>query len=181
MELTDAIKGRRSIRKFTDRVIPTQVIEKIVEEASYSPSWKNSQTPRYIYLTNREIIDKIANEMLFGFEHNKEILNGCAGIMVVAYVTKIAGFDRDGSFSTPKGDGFEMFDAGIATQTLCLSAHNQGIGTVITGYFDERPIHKLLELPENQEIGALVCMGYPDEEPPEHKRRELSQILSYME
>ncbi len=179
MELSKAIKERRSIRKFKPEKISHEIIEQIVEDASHSPSWKHTQIPRYIYIENREIIEKIAEEMILDFKMNEATLKSCAGIMVVAYVTARSGFERDGTFSTPKGDGFEMFDAGAATQTLCLSAFDKGIGTVITGYFDEEKICKLIDLPENQKISSLVCMGYPDIAPSAPKRKELSELLTY--
>ncbi len=177
MDVTQAIKERRSVRKFRPDPIPHTLIEQLVEEASYAPSWKHTQTPRYIFIKNRAIIDQIADEMILDFQMNAQTLKGCAGVMVVAYVCARAGFERDGTFSTPKGDGFEMFDAGVATQTLCLAAHNRGLGTVITGYFDEDKVMALLDMPEGQKIGALVCMGYPDETPNAPKRKEVAQLL----
>ncbi len=180
MELVTAIKGRRSIRKFIDKVIDHKIIEQIIEETSYSPSWKHTQTPRYIYLENRELIKKISEDMILGFEMNKDTICGCSGVMVVAYVTKRAGYERDGSFSTPKGDRFEMFDAGVASQTLCLSAHDKGIATVITGYFDEDKIIDLLQLDDNLKIASLICMGYGDQSPEAPKRKSVDQLISYI-
>ncbi len=179
MNLTELIKGRRSVRKYKEESIPHEVIEEIVEVASYSPSWKHTQIPRYIYVENKEIISKIAEEMVLDFTLNTKTLNNCPAIMLVTYVTNRSGYDRDGSFSTPKGDGFEMFDAGIAAQTLCLAAHERGIATVITGYFDEEKVCALLEIPENQKIGAIIPMGYPAEEPVAPKRKPVAELLTY--
>ncbi len=181
MEFSKVVKERRSVRKFKSELIKREVIELIVEEASFAPSWKHSQTPRYIYIENKEVIQKIAENMILGFEMNEATLKECAGVMIVSYVTQRAGYERDGSFSTPKEAGFEMFDAGVATQTLCLSAHNQGVATVITGYFDEVQIAQLIRLPENQKIGALVAMGIADEEPTAPKRKTLDQLLAFVE
>ncbi len=179
MNLADAIKGRRSIRKFKEKAIPHEVVERIVEDASYSPSWKHTQIPRYIYIENRDIINRIAQDMILDFKMNEKTLKGCAGVMVVAYIEKRSGFERDGTFSTGKDNGFEMFDAGVATQTLCLSAYANGVGTVITGYFNEDKIIDLIGMPENQKIGALVCLGYSDEEPATPKRKSVAELLSY--
>ncbi len=179
MNITQAILGRRSVRKFKEDAISREIIEKIVEETSYSPSWKHTQVPRYIYIENKEIIAKIAEDMILGFDFNAKALQSCAGVMLISYVTCRSGFERDGSFSTPKGDAFEMFDVGIASQTLCLSAFEKGIGTVIQGYFDEEKIAKLIDLPENQKIGTLICMGYPDETPVAPKRKAVSDLLTY--
>lgn len=179
MTITNAIKERRSIRKFKQVAIPHEIIEDIIEETSYAPSWKHTQTPRYVFIENKELMNQIADDMILGFEFNESTLRNCAGVMLVSYITNRSGFERDASFSTPKQDGFEMFDAGIAAQTLCLSAHGKGIGTVITGYFDEEKILKLLDMPENQKIGALICMGYPDETPTAPRRKPVSELLTY--
>ncbi len=179
MNISEIIQGRRSVRKFTNQPIPHETIEKIVQDAIYSPSWKHSQIARYIYIEDKEIIGKIAEDMILGFDFNKKSLLSCAGVMVVAYVTNRSGFERDGSFSTPKEEGFEMFDAGIASQTLCLSAHGNGIGSVITGYFDEDKIIELLGMDANQKIGSLICMGYADETPVSPKRKTVADVLSY--
>lgn len=179
MELSQGIRERRSIRKYQQKPIPHDVIEQIVEDASFSPSWKNTQIARYVFIEDRETIDKIAADMVLGFELNEKTLKRCPAVMLVTYVTKRSGYERDGSFSTPKGDGFEMFDAGIAAQTFCLAAYDKGIGTVITGYFDEEKIAKLVELPENQKIGAVIGMGYPDQEPEAPKRKAVADLLTY--
>jgi hypothetical protein len=60
-------------------------------------------------------------------------------------VTGRCGYERDGSFSTPKGDRWEMFDAGIAAQTFCLAAHEMGLGTVIMGVFDENKVNEVID------------------------------------
>ncbi len=180
MDFSKVVKERRSVRKFKEDTIPYTIIEEIIEEASYSPSWKNTQVPRYTYIENKEMISKIAEEMTLGFKGNENNIKGCSGLMLVTYIAGRAGFERDGTFSTPKGDGFEMFDAGIATQTLCLSAYNKGIATVILGYFDETPILDYLNLAENQKVAALVCMGYASEAPAAPKRKEVSQLLTHI-
>ena len=74
-------------------------------------------------------------------------------------MTGRSGYERDGSFSTPKEAGFEMFDAGIAAQTFCLAAWERGVGTVITGYFDEEKITRLLNRPEYQKGGCVIGLG----------------------
>ncbi len=72
-----------------------------------------------------------------------------------------------------------MYDAGIAAQTLCLSAHDHGLGTVIMGIFHRRELEKYLNIPEDQEIAALIALGYPDEEPKAPRRKDVETLLSY--
>ena len=72
-----------------------------------------------------------------------------------------------------------MFDAGVAAQTFCLAAYEQGIGSVIMGIFDEAKAASLLNIPEEREIVALIPIGYPDEEPVAPRRKPVEDLLSF--
>ena len=76
-----------------------------------------------------------------------------------------SGFERDGSFSTDREAGWQYYDCGIACQTLCLAAHDLGLGTVVMGVFDRKGLEAYLQIPEDQELMALIALGYPDESP----------------
>lgn len=180
MELLDAIKSRRSVRKFTDEAISHETLEEIIDAARFAPSWKNTQTPRYHVVENKEIIAKIATEGVLGFEFNTKTLSRSTAVLVLSYVTKRCGYERDGSFSTNKEDRWEMFDAGIAAQTFCLAAHDKGLGTCIMGIFDEEMIAKEINLPENEKIGAVIALGYPVFAPEAPARKEVSDLISYV-
>lgn len=180
MELITAIKERRSIRKFQDKKIPRELLEEIVNISAYAPSWKNTQVARYVIVDDEATIKALANEeVAYGFKENIAALEEAAALLILTYVKGRSGYDRDGSFSTEKGDRWQMFDAGIAAQTFCLVAHEKGLGTVIQGYFDEAAIRKIVELPEDQEIAALIPMGYPDIEPDAPPRKDASKLLSF--
>ena len=133
METIQAIRSRRSVRKYQQRLVPHEVVEQIVADAAYAPSWKNTQIARYILVEDRAAIDKMAEEMVLDFKFNEKTLKSCAALMVLTYITGRSGFARDGSYATPKEAGFEMVDAGSAAQTCCLAAWERGVGTVITG------------------------------------------------
>lgn len=180
MELMEAIKSRRSVRKYTDEPITHEVLEEIIDAARFSPSWKNTQIVRYHVIENKELQKKIAEDCVLGFEFNTKTLSRATAIVVVSYITKRCGYERDGSFSTSKEDRWEMFDAGIATQTFCLAAHEKGLGTCIMGIFDEDAIAELIELPENQKIGAVVAMGYPVFAPDAPPRKEVEALVNYL-
>lgn len=74
-----------------------------------------------------------------------------------------------------------MFDAGIASQSFCLAAHEQGLGTVIMGIFDEDKVAELIDMPEEREMVALIALGYPNEEPVAPKRKTVDDLLTIME
>ncbi len=178
MTAKECIKGRRSIRQFSDKPVPHEVLEQIVETASFAPSWKHTQITRYIAVEGA-LKDKIAAECTTAYAKNGEIINSAPMVIAVTYIKNRSGFERDGSFSTPKEGGWQMFDAGIATEAFCLAAYEQGLGTVILGIFDEAKAASLLEIPEERELVALIPIGYPAEEPVAPKRKPVEELLSY--
>lgn len=183
-EKTDLIKGiqeRRSIRKFKNLPVPRESMEEIVAAASFAPSWKNTQTARYIVIEKKELIQTIASkDYMAGFTYNVNTVAGAQALVVLATVKGRSGYERDGSFSTPKKDKWEVFDAGIAAQTFCLAAHEKGVGTVIMGIFDEQKIAELIGLPQGQEIAALIAVGYPDINPEAPKRKPVSELVTFL-
>ena len=173
MQLIDGIKTRRSVRKFEDKKVPHEVLEQIVEAAAFAPSWKNSQTVRYIAVEDAALKERIATEATMNFTHNKDIISACPVLIVVVTKTGICGYEKDGSYTTSKKDKWEMFDAGIASQTFMLAAHEYGVGTVTLGIFDEEILGKILELPEGDNVSALLAAGYPESAPAAPKKKSV--------
>lgn len=95
MDTITCIKTRRSVRKFKQESISKDIIEDLVLDASYAPSWKNTQTTRYIAITDAEIKAKLAEECCA--EHNRGIINGAPLLIATLIVDKRSGFERDGS------------------------------------------------------------------------------------
>lgn len=178
MTAKECIKGRRSIRKFADTPVSRDVIADIVETASYAPSWKHTQITRYIAVEG-ELKDKIADECTSAYAKNGEIIKNAPMLIAVTFIKNRSGFERDGSYSTPKEGGWQMFDAGVASEAFCLAAHEQGLGTVIMGIFDEAKAASLLEVPEERELVALIPIGYPAESPAAPKRKSVEELLSF--
>ena len=177
MIASECITGRRSIRKFTEQPVPHELIEQIVSTASFAPSWKNTQIVRYIAVEG----DKKAAlaKCTSIYPGNGLIMEQAPMVIAVTAITGRCGFERDGSFSTPKGTGWQMYDAGVASEAFCLAAYEQGLGTVIMGLFDEEEASKVLELPEGRELVALIPIGYPAEAPVAPKRKTVEDLLSY--
>lgn len=177
MNAKECITGRRSIRQFTDRMVSKETLAQIVETASYAPSWKHTQITRYIAVTG-ETKDALA-QCTSQYPHNGEIINGAPMVVAVTVIKGRSGFERDGSFTTCKGDAWQMFDAGVASEAFCLAAYEQGLGTVILGIVDFDKASKVLELPEDRELIALIPIGYPAESPVAPKRKPVEDLLSY--
>lgn len=179
MDFKECLSGRRSIRKFKDIKVEHEVIEKVVEGASYSPSWKNSQIARYIVVEDRALLNKLADDCVMGFEHNANIIRNAPAVVLVSYITGRSGYDKEGNYSTSKGAGWEMYDAGVASQSFSLAAYAEGLGCVIMGVFDEDMVVEAAGIPEGQKLGAMLAIGYPDEEPVMPKRKSVEELVSY--
>ena len=177
MNTLECIKTRRSIRKFKPDPVDHATLESLIGAASYSPSWKNTQITRYIAIEDSSILDKIVTDYTPDF--NAKIIKQAPMLIAVTFKKGRCGFERDGSFSTKKEDRWQMFDVGVACQTFCLAAHEAGLGTVIMGIWDEDGITKLLDIPKDQELGALIAIGYPDIDPQAPKRKTVEDLLTY--
>jgi nitroreductase len=173
----DCIKGRRSIRTFTSDPVPHELLASIVETASFAPSWKNTQVTRYIAVEGEK--KAALSKLTSSYPHNGTIIDGAPMVIALTVIKNRSGFERDGSYSTPKGDRWQTFDAGLAAEAFCLAAHEQGLGTVILGLFDIAEITALLEIPEERELVALIPIGYPAEAPAAPRRKTVEDLLSY--
>lgn len=180
MTAKECIMTRRSIRQFSDKPIDEAVLRDIIETASFAPSWKNTQITRYVAVKG-ELKDKIAKECCALHANNARIINDAEMLIAITIIKGRCGYERDGSFTTKKGASWQMFDAGVASQTFCLAAHEQGLGTVIMGIFDEDKVAELIGMPEEREMVALIALGYPNEEPVAPKRKTVDDLLTIME
>ena len=178
MNALDCIKGRRSIRQFQEKAVDHSLLEQIIETASFAPSWKNSQTIRYIAIEG-ELKNKIGRDCTSTFPNNGKIIENAPMLIAVTVIKGRCGYERDGSFTTHRGDTWQMFDAGVASEAFCLAAYEKGLGSVIMGIFDEAKAASLLELPENQEVAVLIPVGIPDEEPVAPRRKAVADLLTF--
>ena len=178
MTAKECIKGRRSVRKFTEQAVDHALLSEIVETASYYPSWKHTQIVRFVAVEG-EKKERLAKECTDMWANNGKIMESAPVVMAVTIIRNRSGFERDGSFSTNKGDRCQMYDAGIASQTLCLAAYEKGIASVILGLFDDTKAAAILELPEDREVAALIPVGYAAEDPAAPKRKPVEEILSF--
>lgn len=180
MELKEGIKTRRSIRKFKAEAVSHETIDAVVDVARYAPSWKNTQTARYVVVEDKDLLTRIANESTLGFAHNKEIIEGLSQLVIITSVAKRSGYEKDGSFTTSKGNEWQMFDAGMAAEAFCLAAHEAGLGTCVLGIFDDAKVAEIIGLGEDRVVSALIAFGVPDQEPAPTPRKEISDFVSYI-
>jgi len=177
MTAKECIMGRRSIRAFSEEAVSHELISEIVETASYAPSWKHTQIVRYIAVEG-DLKNKVA-ECTSAYARNGEIIAAAPMVIAVTIIKGRSGYERDGSFSTHRGEGWQMFDAGVASEAFCLAAYEKGLGTVIMGIFDDDKVAELLELPEGREVIALIPVGYPAETPVAPRRKPVEEMITF--
>ena len=179
MDAQTCILTRRSVRVFQQEPVARELIEKAVTLASYAPSWKNTQISRYIAIEDAEKRSYIGRTFCGAGHHNQNIIDGCAVLIAQTFVKSRSGFERDGTYSTDRGEGWQYYDCGIAAQTFCLAAHDLGLATVVMGMFDRKGLEKYLEVPEDQELMALIAVGKPAEVGSAPKRKGTDILLSW--
>lgn len=179
MNAKDCLLQRRSCRKFKEEKIDRSVIREIVDLARFAPSWKNTQIVRYTIIDDEVLKNEIAENGVLGLAFNTKTISRAAAVAVISYQTGLSGRELDGTFTTPEKDTWEMFDAGIATQTFCLAAREFDIGTCIIGVMDTGYLREKLNLPEGEKVACLVAMGYPEEWKSAPPRKEVDEILSF--
>lgn len=179
MTAKECILNRRSIRKFKSDAVDHELLKGIIGTASYAPSWKHTQITRYVAVEGA-LKDKIADEGTQMFPNNGNIIKNAPMLIAVTIIKGRSGYERDGSFTTDRGDSWQMYDAGVASQTFCLAAHEAGLGTVIMGIFDRPIVSSLLQIPEDRELVALIPIGYADEEPAAPRRKPVDELISFL-
>ena len=174
MDLMEAIKGRRSIRKYKSDPIPEEIFRTLMEAVRWSPSWANTQCWEVIAVKDQGVKSELATVLPKGNPASPSILN--APLVVVLCAKKGTSGFYGGQVVTVKGDWL-MFDTGIAMQSLCLTAHSLGLGTVVVGMFDHKKAEKILGVPENVEVVAMTPLGYPTTGGSTPKRKEISEFV----
>lgn len=174
METFKNIETRRSVRAFDDKPVEKTEIERMVQAAILAPTWKNSQTVRYVAVTDKLVMEKISKTLI---EHNSKIVSASPLLMVVSSVTGRSGFNTDGTPSSIYGEGYTFFDCGAAVENLCLAANEMGIGTVILGMFDPEKLREILSISDSEAPIVLVACGYNTAELTAPKKRKIEEVL----
>ncbi|MGB5216711.1 MAG: nitroreductase family protein [Smithella sp.] len=175
MELQEAILKRRSVRKFTDYIVTDEELKQIFEAVRWSPSWANTQTWEFIVVRDKELIEKVTGTYSEKNPATKGSLVASA-LIVACAKTGISGCYDGKEVTAVKNWG--MFDLGIAVQTLCLKAHELGLGTVVVGLMNHEACEKILAIPEGHKVIAVLPIGRPATEPKAGPaRKSLSEIV----
>jgi nitroreductase len=182
MELFEAIRERRSIRRFQDKPVEDGTLRKILNAVRQAPSWANMQCWRFVVVKNAETKKKISDysyvEKIFaplGYKANPS-QKGLAEAPVVI----VACADPDQSGRVRKQE-YYLTDLGIASQNLMLAAKAEGLGTVMVGIFDEDRVRELLSIPDSIRVVGIFPLGYPREEKKEGPPRKPLEEFVFQE
>jgi nitroreductase len=176
LNLLEIIKGRRSIRRYEGKDISEQDLQKLLESIQWSPSWANTQCWEVVVIKDPGQKEKLQGTLNDTNPAKKGIIQAPV-VLALCGKKKSAGYYKDRA-STKFGDWF-MFDLGIAAQSLCLTAHDLGLGTVIVGMFDHDKAKEILGVGDDYELTALIPLGYPAKDAPAPKRRAINEFAHY--
>ena len=174
--MDDIIRTRRSIRRFTEQQVGAETLAELFEAARFSPSWGNLQCWELVVVRAAEAKKKLA-----GLLSAKNPASKCTETAPV--LLGICGDPQKSGFykgvQVTRYQHWFLYDLGLISQTLCLKAWEQGLGTVIIGSFDHKAAEEVLRVPAGIELVALIALGYPDHDPPAPKRREVAEFVHY--
>lgn len=181
METLEAIRTRRSVRRFSDQPVEPEKLQAVLEALQQAPSWSNKQCWSLVVVQDQEVRTKISDlsfvESFFATYGYKS--NPAQKALAQAPIVIVACTDPHQSGEL-YGQQYYMADMGIATENLMLAAHDQGLGSVFVGVFDEERLKELLAIPPHIRIVGLFPLGYPAGEakggPP---RKPLKEFVHY--
>lgn len=181
MDLEEAIKGRRSVRKFKSDPVPKDVLEHILELAMWAPSGMNRQVWHFVVMQGEKIeemkhifsdafqdmkprLEKVFADRPKIIEATKQFFEtyGGAPVFIFAYCGK-----------SPDGQNFDTNSTAVAVQNLLLAAYEAGLGATWTDGIlrKEKEINEALGI-DDKKLLCVLPIGYPDEEPRVPPRQE---------
>jgi nitroreductase len=168
MDVFECIRTRRSIRQWLSKPVEFEKIVAIIEAGHCAPSAGNLQDWRFIIVTDREIIRKLPQHCIGqSYVAAPVVIAVCSDTELA---NKYYGLRGKRLYSTQ--------DAAAAIENMLLAAHALGLGACWIGAFDEDKIKEIFQMPEDVRPQALVLIGYPGEEPPPKKNKDL-QVVTY--
>jgi nitroreductase len=177
MNFDEVVLKRRSIRKYQDKKVAHEDIEKMIASAILAPSWKNAQTARYYIVESEEMLAKIKREGLPEF--NAYNCQNAAVLLVATFIKGYSGYNSNGEAANELHDYWGAYDLGLHNENLILKATDLGLGTLIIGIRNGDKIRELLNIPTEEVVVSVISIGYPDIEPTMPKRKEIQDIVKY--
>lgn len=177
MKFIELVNERESTRRYSDRVVEKEKIEYILEACRLAPSACNSQPWKFVMVTDKELALKVAHATFSKvLQFNRFTVQAPVMAVLVAEPAKM--LSKIGS--TVKDKDLSMIDIGIVAEHFCLAAAEQGLGTCMLGWFDEKMVRQLLGIPKNRRIPMVITLGYPADTKKRRKiRKSMDQMASF--
>lgn len=167
MECMEAIKERRSVRKFKDRSVGKELIEELLSAAQMAPSAGNLQARDFIVVYNKVTKQKLTNAAL-GQSFIEQ-----APVVIIA----VANIERSSRVYKSRGELYAIQDATAGIENLLLAAYSMGLATCWVGAFDEFSVSEVLCIPRTAKPVAIIPVGYPDETPAAPPRIDADRVV----
>ena len=152
MEVFEAIRDRRSIRKFKSQDVEKEKIEKIILAGRQAPSAGNLQARDFFVITDSDTKDKLTLAA-----YNQTFISEAPYVIVVC-----TNEERIKARYGERGTSLYMIqDASASVQNMLLAAHAQGLGTCWVGAYDDKEVHKIMKLESHLWPVAIIPIGYP--------------------
>jgi len=175
--LLDLINKRRSVRHYLNRPIPKEDLMKCLEAARLAPSACNAQPWKFIVIDDPGLKNNLCDAAFGGiYSMNSFVKNAAALVVVISekkkFLTAMGGYLRN--------TRYYLIDIGIACEHLILQASELGIGTCWIGWFNEKSVKKVLDIPRQKRVEVIISLGYPQEGQSRPREREpLSEIALF--
>jgi nitroreductase len=167
MNVIDAIKTRKSVRKYSDKPIENEKLTAVLEAGRLAPSASNRQEWRFIIVRDLAMRKKLVEAA------NRQGFVGEAPTVIVACAETDGHIMRCGLPCFP-------IDVAIALDHITLAAVELGLGTCWIGAFDEMKVKEILGIPNEIRVVALMPIGYPSDPSSVEKRRlPFNEIVKY--
>ncbi|OGQ17011.1 MAG: hypothetical protein A3B70_00610 [Deltaproteobacteria bacterium RIFCSPHIGHO2_02_FULL_40_11] len=168
MDTIDAILTRRSVRDWSEKDVPYEMLNRILEAGRHAPSPLNSQPWHFVVIKNHETIKE-----LMTYAHHGTFLSH-AKVIIVVTVEKKARVD-EWLFEHEQ----HLYSGACALQNMWLTVWNFGLGGCWVT-LDEPKTEKILEIPTDQKVIGCLALGYSKAEHHEEvPRKQLSEMVSY--
>ncbi len=164
MNVRDAIKARRSIRRYQDRGVEEEKLNQVLEAGRLAPSAKNMQEWKFIVVRDKDTRSKLSEAA------KGQAFVGEAPVVIVACATLTDYVMTCGQLTYP-------IDVAISVDHMTLLATEVGLGTCWIGAFYEEEVKKILAIPPEIRVVAMLPLGYPAESPLPRPRKPMDDIV----
>jgi nitroreductase len=177
LKFSELIKKRKSTRGYLPRAVDRELIDQCLAAARLAPSACNSQPWSFIVVDDEQTKDKIVKKALSGLYRSNSFVKEAPVIVVAitensSYIARMGGMFR--------GIKYNLVDIGIACDHLTLQAEELGLGTCWLGWFNDKAVKKILNLPKKTKVDIMISLGYPSEEGEKKKiRKPLDKVRTY--